>query len=716
MPERPPAAPAAAIPAAGGRSRPGIRAWWAVAGIFCAVLVVYFPALRGGLVWDDDGHVTRAALRSWGGLWRIWFEVGATQQYYPLLHSAFWAEHRLWGDATAGYHLTNILLHAGSACLLALILRRLAVPGAWLAAFIFAVHPVCVESVAWIAEQKNTLSTAFYLGAALAYLRFDDERKPRQYLAAFFLFVCGLLTKTVTATLPAALLVVFWWRRGRLSWRRDVLPLVPWFVCGAAGGLFTAWVERHLIGAEGAPFELTPLQRTLLAGRVIWFYAGKLFWPARLAFIYPRWNIDPSAARQWLPLAGVLALGACLWLMRRWSRAPLAAFLFFGGSLFPVLGFFNVFPFMYSFVADHFQYLPGLGVIALTSAGLTNLVSRAAVRATGPALAALLLAALGALAWQQSGFYRDGRTLYRAAITRNPDCWLAYNNLGSDLLDNDGKIDDAISDFKQALRSKPDYAEAHYNYGRALARLGRWPDAIEQYHQALDSRPRRADVYDSLGIALFQEGRMADAMEQYREALRIDPMYSQAHYNLGSALVQAGRLPEAIEQYQEAVRLAPGNAEVENLLGVALIRAGRPAEAAGDLEQAVQLKPGDAGMHTNLGIALAGMGRLPQALAQYGEALRLKPDYPEAYLNLGNALFGLRRLPEAIGSYEQALRLKPDYAEVHYNLGMVLAQSGRLPEAAEHFEEVLRIDPNDAQAREILARLQAYQSKPAPEK
>ena len=203
-------------------------------------------------------------------------KLGATQQYYPLLHSAFWLEHKLWGDSVLGYHLVNVLWHMISVTLLYFVLKRLKVPGALLAAAIFAVHPVMVESVAWISEQKNTLSAVFYLSAMLVYLEFDESRRRSRYFIALGLFVLGLLTKTVTATLPAALLVIFWWQRGTLSWKRDVLPLVPFFVLGAAAGVLTAWVERKLIGAEGAAFEISLLDRGLLAGRVIWFYLGKL--------------------------------------------------------------------------------------------------------------------------------------------------------------------------------------------------------------------------------------------------------------------------------------------------------------------------------------------------------------------------------------------------------------------------------------------------------
>jgi hypothetical protein len=360
--------------------------------LLMATLTAYFPALTGDFLWDDAGHVTNPALQSWSGLARIWFEVGATQQYYPLLHTAFWIEHRLWGDATVGYHVINVLWHVTSACLLVSILRRLAIPGAVLAASVFALHPVCVESVAWISEQKNTLSTVFYLAAALAWLRFEDDRRPARYAIASLWFLAAMLTKTVTATLPAALLVLAWWRHGRLSWRDDVRPLLPWLALGVSAGLGTAWFESTHIGASGDAFTLSLVERGLLAGRVVWFYLGKLLWPVDLTFFYPRWTIDATSAWQWLfPAATLGLLAGLVWWQRR-NRAPLAAALLFGGTLFPVLGFVNVYPFVFSYVADHFQYLAGLAPLALLTAAATRTFAVMAwPRWSGPVVATAVL-------------------------------------------------------------------------------------------------------------------------------------------------------------------------------------------------------------------------------------------------------------------------------------------------------------------------------------
>jgi len=579
--------------------------------IVCATFLAYGPALDGGLLWDDAAHITRPDLRSLHGLWRIWSDLGATQQYYPLLHSAFWMEYKLWGDATLGYHLANLLLHAAAAILVMLIMRRLGLPGAWLAALIFTLHPVCVESVAWIAEQKNTLSIVFYLSAALLYLNFDRTRRGSHYFLALALFVMALLTKTVTDTLPAALLVVFWWQRGRLGWKRDVLPLLPWFALGAAAGLFTAWVERRFVLAEGPDFALTLVERCLVAGRALWFYLGKLVWPADLMFFYPRWKVDSAQWWQYLfPLAALAALiGLCLLAPKR--RGPLAGALIFAGTLFPALGFFNVYPFIYSFVADHFQYAASLGIIVPVAAGLASAVT-ARTRRWAVAAACLALAGLGVLTWQQCGMYHDMETLFQETIDRNPTCWIAHYNLGVLIAGTTGRMEEAIQHYREAARLKPDYAMAHYNLARALAET---PE------------------------------RVPEAIEEYRTVLRIDPASVDAHNNLGLALAGIpGRLPEAIEEYRAALGIDPASAEVHNNLGIALLHTpGRVSEAIPHFQAALRSKPDAAGIHNNLGGALSlEPGRLQEAIQEYETALRIQPDYPDARYNLEVALSKVR--------------------------------------------------------------------------
>ena len=344
--------------------------------ILAVTCIAYIPALTGSFVWDDNAYITKPELRTVSGLYRIWFEPRATGQYYPLLYSAFWVQYKLWGDSSVGYHVFNLALHLLVVILAYAVLLKLDVPGALLAAGIFALHPVHVETVAWISEQKNTLSGVLYLAAMLVYLNRDAGRDSNtssgklSYVASLALYLLAILSKSVTATLPGALLVIAWWKRGRIEWRRDVLPLVPFFALGLSSGLVTAYAENVWVGAAGADYDLTPIQRILVAGQAIWFYLGKLFLPVNLAFSYTKWTIDPADWTQWAYVVGVVALAGVLWRVRDRSRGPLAALLFFVGTLFPALGFVNVFPFRYSYVADHFQYLASLGVIALVASGI----------------------------------------------------------------------------------------------------------------------------------------------------------------------------------------------------------------------------------------------------------------------------------------------------------------------------------------------------------
>jgi len=563
-----------------------------IALIFAAVAVAYAPAWHAGFIWDDDGYVTRPALRSLHGLWRIWFEVGATDQYYPLLHSAFWVEHRLWGDSPLGYHLLNVAEHAGAAGLLVLVLRRLAIPGAFLAGLVFALHPVAVESVAWVAEQKNTLSTVFYLLAALSYLGWREKSGPGKtgaYALASLFFVCALLSKTVTATLPAALLVVIWWRQGRLSRKGDVLPLAPWMVVGAGAGLFSAWVENHVIGAHGAAFALTFLQRTLLAGRVVWFYAAKVIWPADLIFIYPRWAIAGTDLAAWLFPLAALALLAGLFGVARRTRAPLAGALFFIGTLFPVLGFFNVYPFIYSYVADHWQYMACLGVIVPVCAGLTLSTRRQPRWLRGSGLV-LLLGLLGGLTWRQSGMYNDMETFYRTTIARNPSCWMAENNLGN-LLRDRGDAAGAMRFYEAALAVDPRLPEVQNNFGAALADGGRFSEAIGHYRRALAIAPHYAIARHNLEVALQETAEQA-----------------MAEYDLGVTLSSSGQAREAIRHYEAALRLKPDYAEAENNLGAAWAVLGHPAEAIRHYESALRLRPDYAAARYNLELARKAAG------------------------------------------------------------------------------------------------------------
>jgi tetratricopeptide (TPR) repeat protein len=562
---------------------------------FCLILAVvtllaYQPAWHGGLVWDDDANIAGPELRSLDGLRRIWFVPRATQQYQPLFYSSSWLQQRLLGDSPTGYHLVNLLLHVGCVVLVLKILRFLRIPGAELAAIIFALHPVNVETVAWIAERKNTLSGLFGLAATLWYLKFNENRTGRSYVLAVGLFVLGLLSKTAIVTLPLAWLVIFWWKRGTISWRRDVVPLIPCFFLSAAAGMMTFWVESGNIAYRARTLDLSLLDRCLIAGRAFWFQLGKLLWPSNLMFVYPRWEVNAAVVWHYLFPLAVLGLLGILWSLRRWSRGPLAGVLVYIFLLLPSLGFLNIYFFLYSFVADHWQYLACLGIITPCASGIVLLAGRLRHWEgwLEPAITLLLGGVLFVLTWQQSRMYANIETLYRTTIRRNPGCWMAQLNLGN-ILYKANRIPEAMDLFKQALEIKP--AAAHYSLGNAFIEKGRTSEAIEEYRQALRIDPDYADTHNNLGNAFLLTGRVSEAIDQYKEALRVNPDYEHAHNNLGNALLRTGRTSEAIDEFKQALRMNPNSADAHNKLGAAVGQMGRISEAIEQVKAALRINP-----------------------------------------------------------------------------------------------------------------------------
>ena len=563
--------------------------------IILFTVLAYLPALSGKFVWDDDSWTTAITplLRDFAGLRTIWCQPTALQQYYPLSGTTFWMDYHLWGFRPLPYHVENLLLHIIAALLFWKILRRLQVPGAWLGGAIFALHPVMVESVAWITERKNVLSLVLFLGALLAYLRYVPRvPRPRSapaqhanapplaqldhstffYVLAFGLFAAALLAKATAFSLPAVILVIGWWQRGRLQWRRDILPTLPFFVTLIGFCLGTAWLEKNHVGAKGPEWMLTFPERCLIAGRVFWFYIGKLVCPGQLCFVYPRWQVNPAIWWQWLyPVTAVVAVVGLWWWRKRIGRGPLAAVLIYVGTLFPVLGFMNAYFMRYSFVCDHWVYLSSLGLIALG----VGLVARVVERLRAPELlngfGAVVLVLLGLLTWRQCGIYADIETLWRDTLAKNPGAWLAHNNLGI-VLRQQGRVQEAIDHYNEALQSNPTYALAHNNLGVALKQMGKFEEAIDQYQQALRLEPDYVEARDNLGNALRLTGRMTEAIEQYELVLRLEPDSAEIRYNLAIALRQQGKIEEAIQQYERVVQINPDFFEAHCNLGEMLLQ------------------------------------------------------------------------------------------------------------------------------------------------
>jgi tetratricopeptide (TPR) repeat protein len=413
------------------------------------------------------------------------------------------------------------------------VLRALNVPGAWVAALLFGVHPVHVESVAWVTERKNLLSGALYLAAALHWLRFTHRRESgepawKTWWLALALFACALLSKTVTASLPAVLLLVAWWKHGALR-RRDLQPLIPFFLVGLALSAVTVFVERQRVGALGPAFDLDLLQRFCIAGRALWFYVGKLAWPSTLMFMYPRWDVASMGATDLVPWVGFVAVvGITWWQRHRLTRAPTVALLAFSGSLFPALGFINVFPMKYTFVADHYVYLASLPLLALGVAGASALLSRARVstRSTGFIVGGLA-ATLGMLSNGHALKFRNEETLWRDTIEENPGAWQARTNLATVLMGR-GELPEAETQLRAALEDNPRGEWTLNNLGLVLAAQGDLPGAIQLYRRAVTEAPQQPEIHLNLGLALARIGQPSEGKRELTRALELRPGYARA--------------------------------------------------------------------------------------------------------------------------------------------------------------------------------------------
>jgi tetratricopeptide (TPR) repeat protein len=618
------------------------------AALVIVTLVAYKPAYGCKFIWDDDHYVTdNLTLRSVDGLRRIWFEPGATPQYYPLVFTSFWLEYQLADPSNAlnpaGYHIVNVALHALSAVLLWHVLRRLQLPGAWFAAAIFALHPVHVESVAWITERKNVLSGLFFWAALLAYARFsrlDADHPPAEkgwswYALSLGFFLCALLSKTVTCSLPAVLVLLLWWKHDKVQ-LRDWLALSPFFILGAALAFVTVWMEKHHVGAAGEDWALSPIERCLVAGRSLWFYAGKLVWPVDLTFIYPRWSVDVHAWWQYLfPLAAVLVLLVLFLARSRLGKGPLVACLVFAGMLVPALGFFDVYPMRYSFVADHFQYLASVGLTTLAVMGAARLFRQLIPAATWPGVATgvAVLAVLAVLTWRQQAAYADPKTLWKDTLEKNPASWMAHYNLGTLYYHRD-RLEEAEAHLSDALRENPRLAEAHNNLGNIAFNTGRFEEAVQHFKAALaidDPRRNLVVIHQNLGLVLMQQGKLAAAIEHFSTALNKDPNSVSARVYLASAEARRGHLAEAEQSLCKVLADDPDSAEAYNELGEVQTRQGKLQEAIDSYQKAATLQPAKSTFRMDLAIALYRGGQRAQSASQQREVQQLNPHWPEVF-------------------------------------------------------------------------------------
>ena len=729
------------------------RDWfWGVA-LVLAIVATYQPVWRAGFIWDDTYHVTtNPCIVGPLGLKEIWFTDAG--RLFPLTFTTFWFEHALWGLAPLPYHLVNVALHAACAVALWQVLRALRVPGAWLGAALWALHPVQVESVAWISELKNTQSTLFYLLTIYFFLRWLDAGKnlargQRDYILTLLCVILAMLSKTATLVLPGVLQVCAWWMDEKGDWRRLMRVLLPVALLALAAGLWTVWPRAKEAAALADPlFARSWPQRCAGAGDALWFYLGKLLWPHPLMAIYPRWQIDAGQVLAYVPLLAAVAVTLILWLKRNSGLRPIFfVWIYFLVTLAPFLGLLEQSFWHYSLVEDHLQYLAAMGPLALIGAGLARLADGfpSQLRRLPAALGAVLLVTLALLSWARAGVFVSDETLWTDNLAKNPQCWAGYNNLGHVFFER-GQLDDAIAEYQKSLALYPTYDLAHLNLGVALGQKGKLDEAMSQYQQALAINPQFDLAHNDLGSALLQKGQLDEAMAQFQAAIAINPTFGEAHYNLGGVLVQKGRVDEAIAQFQAALASNPNVAEVHFNLGKALVQKGRVDEALDEFQQASEIDPQNAEAHYNLGSLLAQQGRLDEAIAElqkavacapqdveahynlaslllqqgrkdeaiaeYQATLALKPNLAEACNGLGVALLKSGRVDEALAQLQKAVEINPALAEAHGNLGAALLQKGRINEAVAQFQEVVRLKPDSVAAQQVLARVQALARQP----
>jgi tetratricopeptide (TPR) repeat protein len=671
-----------------------------------ATLLAYQPAWHAGFIWDDDRYITNNWLLTAPDGWhRMWFSLNVPSQYFPLAYTAFRLERDLLGLDPSGYHWMNLLLHAVNALLVWRLLWRLGVPGAWFAAALFALHPVQVETVAWLSEQKSLLSLLFCLLALLAWLVFIENRdQPRWrfYGLSLTCYALGLLSKSTACTLPVWLLLVLWLRQRPLG-RKDLLRLAPFIMLGVAMGLVTMWWERYHQGTEGHWFAMGWLQRVLLASRAIWFYFGKLLWPSRLTFSYSRWSIRPAdpLAYLWLLALG-LAAGLVYLARRRLGRGPEVALTFFVVTLSPTLGFIMLYTFRFSFVADHYQYAACIGPLALVAAGLHELFRRwfrvdgfslpneppetAGVPRRGQptqpnkgvkeswrfvffargTVAAASLALLGGLTWHRGVAYQNLEALWQDTLAKNPESWLAHVNLG-DIFWVKHDLPGADYHFSEAVRLNPQNGQALLNLGMCREQENRLQEATGLYERSIQAESTPLAQY-GLASVLARLKQYEAAEPHFRAALQLKADFPEAWYSLGLMRTWQGRPDDAANCFAHALKYKTNYVAAHVNLGAVLLSQHKPLEALPHLQAAAQAMPNNPDARFNLAGALAASGDFAGAAREFAETCRLRPEDAEAHAELGAALAKTGRREEAIAHLTQALQLRPDYPQAQAEL------------------------------------------------
>ena len=722
------------------------RHWRGALALGLLVGISYFPALDAGFVWDDKIFIDEPVIQQWSGIWNIWLSPHEIREghYWPVVYSSFWLEHKLWGIEPVGYHAVNLVLHLANCLLVWILMARLNVKGAWAVAAVFAVHPLHVDSVAWIIERKDLLSALLYLAAVLAWTRYLDAGRPSLYCGALALFGLALLSKSIAVTLPVALLILHAWKGRDATDRADWLRLVPFF---ALALLITAADLSFYQSREPLDLGYSLIERALIAARALFFYAWKLLWPTELAVIYPHWYVDALDPVSWAYLLGAMAVPAALWaLRRRIGAGPLVGAAYFAITLAPVLGFVDYGYMQFSFVADRYQYLAGLGLLAVLVAALAQAAGRLqglsgkAVHAGG----AVVLALLAAKTWSQAEVYRDGTTFFQHIVSHNPDAKDAHLNL-ADALAGAGRFDESLAAARIAIEQQPEHANTHHVLGRALAGLSRFEEAKGAFSRAQELSPRDASVAYNMGQMFREAGRHEEAVEKFREALEIQPDLAVAHGSMGVSLNALGRYEEALEAtttamslwpqlpslgvfqrsagyaawklndrvkaaqyFQIALEANPNDVEIHLNLGKVRLEQRRFEQGREHLRRALDLRPDDPTMPLEVGDAFRTSGYADRSLSFYRQVLERSPNTARARAGNGLALLDLERYLESIKELEEAISLDPDSpikGELHRHLGTAHVELGHLEEAAENFRRAIESDPDDTDSMDRLGLL-----------
>jgi protein O-mannosyl-transferase len=682
--------------------------------LILSTLLVFWQVRNYGFVYDDIDYVSENP-HVLGGLSRdgiIWaFTTGHASNWHPLTWLSHMLDCHLFGRKPGSMHLTNLFLHLANVLLLFTIFKRMT-GTLWPSAFVaaaFALHPMHVESVAWIAERKDVLSTFFLLLTLAAYVSYVKQPSIFRYIVTLVLFAVGLMAKPMLVTLPFLLLLLDYWplgrfdrqpRRpdptgdGRATLHRLVIEKNPFFVLAAISSVITFLIQHA--GGSVANIAIIPLHSRLANAFLSYAkYVGKMFWPQNLAVYYPLDAISFAMAQVAMSILLLLVISILvIWFGHRRKYLPVGWF-WFVGTLLPVIGLVQVGGQAY---ADRYTYIPYIGLFIMIAWGLSELLSKWPKRDIALGMvAAIALATMGTVTYRQVGNWKNGVTLFTHAIEVTQNNYLAHNNRGVDYNER-GRLQEAIEDIKEAIRIKPDYTDAYYNLGIAYGNLTRWQEAIDAYKQAIRIKPDYAQAYNDLGVAYSSLGRGTEAMEAYTQAIRIKPDYADAYNNLGAAFNGLGRGTEAIEAYKQAIKIKPDNARAYNDLGVAYSSLGRGTEAMEAYTQAIRIKPDYADAYCNLGGTYNELGRLQEAIDAYKRAIKITPDYAKAHYNLGLAYSRLGRLQEAIEDFSSAIRIKPDYVEAYNNRGIVYANLGRMQEAIGDLKEAIRIKPDNVEA------------------